>query len=202
MRYWGVCLWGRSECWRTRGGGGGWHKASVSDCLPLAAPIGLSPLLSLTLCGSERVLVVSTEPPDDLSCLTTPGVGRPGDGLLPRAVDRVHAGGGGGDGVAGLRARDRTPVPALSRAATAAPGAHPALPGVASRRPPRPESAGIAARSPGGVASPVRSRGAAAYLIVHRKGRALEQGSSQQQQQNWRRASHGSTPPPPPLLAT
>ena len=29
-----------------RGGGGGWHKASVSDCLPLAAPIGLSPLLT------------------------------------------------------------------------------------------------------------------------------------------------------------
>ena len=23
------------------GGGGGWHKASVSDCLPLAAPISL-----------------------------------------------------------------------------------------------------------------------------------------------------------------
>ena len=58
--------------------GGVWHKASVSDCLPLAAPIGLSPPLILTLCGSERVLVVSTEPPDDLSCLTTPGFGRPG----------------------------------------------------------------------------------------------------------------------------
>ena len=57
------------------GGGGAWHKASVSDCLPLAAPIGLSPLLILTLCGPERVLVVSTEPPDDLSCWTTPGVG-------------------------------------------------------------------------------------------------------------------------------
>ena len=37
------------------GGGGGWHKASVSDCLSLAAPIGLSPLLILTLCGPERV---------------------------------------------------------------------------------------------------------------------------------------------------
>ena len=58
-------------------------------CLPLAAPMGLSPLLILTLCGSERVLVVSTEPPDDLSCLTTPGVGRPGDGAV---------GGGGGGG--------------------------------------------------------------------------------------------------------
>ena len=56
-----------------RGGGGGWHKASVSDSLLLAAPIGLTPLLILTLCGSERVLVVSTEPLDDLSCLTTPG---------------------------------------------------------------------------------------------------------------------------------
>ena len=61
------------------GGGGGWHKAWVSDWLPLAAPIGLSPLLILTLCGPERVLVVSTEPPDDLSCLTTPEVGCPGD---------------------------------------------------------------------------------------------------------------------------
>ena len=49
-------------------------------CLPLAAPIGLSPLHILTLCGSERVLVVSTEPLDDLSCLTTPGVGRPKGG--------------------------------------------------------------------------------------------------------------------------
>ena len=69
----------------TMGGkwGGVWHKASVSDCLPLAAPIGLSPLLILTLCGPERVLVVSTEPPDDLSCLTTPGVGCPGDVLVP-----------------------------------------------------------------------------------------------------------------------
>ena len=47
------------------GGGGGLHKASVSDCLPLAVPMGLSPLLILTLCGPERVLVVSTEPPDD-----------------------------------------------------------------------------------------------------------------------------------------
>ena len=43
------------------GGGGGWHKASESDCLPLAVPIGLSPLLILTLCGPEHVLVVSTE---------------------------------------------------------------------------------------------------------------------------------------------
>ena len=34
------------KCW-THGAGEGegvWHKASVSDCLPLAAPIGLSPL--------------------------------------------------------------------------------------------------------------------------------------------------------------
>ena len=70
------------------GGGGGWHKASVSDCLPLATPIGLSPPLILTLCGSERVLVVSMEPPDNLSCLTTPGVGRPGDGLWPVPLTR------------------------------------------------------------------------------------------------------------------
>ena len=52
---------------------GVWHKASVSDCLPLAAPIGLSPLHIPTPCGSERVLVVSTEPLDDSSWLTTPG---------------------------------------------------------------------------------------------------------------------------------
>ena len=56
-----------------KGGGGGWHKASVSDCLPLGAPIGLSPLLILTLCGPECVLVVSTEPLGDLSCLTAAG---------------------------------------------------------------------------------------------------------------------------------
>ena len=65
-------------------GRGGWHKASVPDCLP----IGLSPLLILTLCGPERVLVVSTEPLDDLSCLTTLGVGCPGDGLLPVPLTR------------------------------------------------------------------------------------------------------------------
>ena len=50
--------------WQTRpvppGEGGGRHKASVFGCLPLAAPIGLSPLLILILCGPEHVLVVST----------------------------------------------------------------------------------------------------------------------------------------------
>ena len=82
--------------------GGGWHRASVSDCLPLAAPTGLSPLLILTLCGPERVLVVSTEPLDDLSCLTTPGLSCPEDGLLPVPLTRctqMHTasqGGGGG----------------------------------------------------------------------------------------------------------
>ena len=65
------------------GGGWGWHKASVFRCLPLAAPIGLSPLLILTLCGSEHVLVVSTEPLDDLSCLTTPGLAVPETGCCP-----------------------------------------------------------------------------------------------------------------------
>ena len=56
--------------------------------LPLAAPIGPSPLLVLTLCGSERVLVVSTEPLDDLSCLTTPGPAVPETGLLPVPLTR------------------------------------------------------------------------------------------------------------------
>ena len=50
---------GGSTCCFTTFGGGGWHKASVFGCLPLAAPIGLSPPLILTLCGPERVLVVS-----------------------------------------------------------------------------------------------------------------------------------------------
>ena len=59
------------------GGGGGGGLAMVLVCLPLAAPIGLSPLHIPTLCGSERVLVVSTEPLDDLSCLTTPGLAVP-----------------------------------------------------------------------------------------------------------------------------
>ena len=67
----------------TDGGERGWHKASVFGCLPLAVPIGLSPLLILTLCGSEHVLVVSTEPLDDLSCLT---VWEGGGGLRPSTV--------------------------------------------------------------------------------------------------------------------
>ena len=66
--------------------------------LPLAAPIGLSQLHITTLCGFERVLVVSTEPPDDLSCLTTPGVGCPRDGLQRELATR---GGGGEAGVLG-----------------------------------------------------------------------------------------------------
>ena len=51
--------------------------------LSLAAPIGLSPLLILTLCGSKRVLVVSTEALDDLSCLTTPGAAVSETGCCP-----------------------------------------------------------------------------------------------------------------------
>ena len=65
------------------GGGGGWHKALVLGCLPLAVPIGFSPLLILTLYGSERVSVVSTEPLDDLSCLTTSGSAIPETGCCP-----------------------------------------------------------------------------------------------------------------------
>ena len=53
------------------GGGGGGHQAMVFVGLPLAASIGLSTWHILTLCGSERVLVVSTVPLDGLSCLTT-----------------------------------------------------------------------------------------------------------------------------------
>ena len=71
------------------GGGGVWHKAMVFVWLPLVAPIGLSPLHIPTLCGPERVLVVSTEPPADLSCLTTPGSAVP-QKAVARAVDQVH----------------------------------------------------------------------------------------------------------------
>ena len=85
---------------RGTGRGGVWHKASVSDCSPLAAPIGLLPLLLLTLCGPERVLVVSTEPLDDLSCLTTPGVGCPGDVLLSVPLTRCIQRWGGDMGAA------------------------------------------------------------------------------------------------------
>ena len=68
--------------------GGVWHEAMVLGCLPLAVAIGPSPLHIPTLCGSERVLVVSTEPLNALSCFTTPRVGCPGDGLLPVPLTR------------------------------------------------------------------------------------------------------------------
>ena len=62
--------------------GGVWHEAMVLVCLLLAPPIGLSPLHIPTLSGSERVLVVSMEPLDDLSCLTTPGSAVPETGCF------------------------------------------------------------------------------------------------------------------------
>ena len=54
------------------------------------APAGLSPLFILTLCGPGRVLVVSTEPLDDLSFVLFDysRVGCPGDGLLPVQLTR------------------------------------------------------------------------------------------------------------------
>ena len=52
----------------------------VLVCLPLAAPIGLSPLHILTLSGSKRGSVVSTEPLDELSYLITPGSAVPETG--------------------------------------------------------------------------------------------------------------------------
>ena len=58
-------------------------SAMVLVDLPLAAPIGLSPLHIPTLCGSEQVLVLSTEPPDDLSCLATSGLAVPETGYCP-----------------------------------------------------------------------------------------------------------------------
>ena len=57
--YVSAIVWGRDG---DSLGGGGWHEAMVLVCLLLAAPFGLSPLYIPTLCRSERVLVVSTEP--------------------------------------------------------------------------------------------------------------------------------------------
>ena len=80
----------------------------VLACLPLAAPIGLSPLHILTLCGSECVLVVSTEPLDDLSCLTTPG-----SAAVARAVGGGWGGGGGGGLLSTAEAPSRSPHPPI-----------------------------------------------------------------------------------------
>ena len=55
-RYGCAVVTGLKEPW---GGGGGWHEATVLVCVPLAAPIDPSSLYIPTLCGSERVLVVS-----------------------------------------------------------------------------------------------------------------------------------------------
>ena len=62
----------------SHGGGGGLAQGLGIRLFAFGGAIGLSPLLILTLCGPERGLVVSTEPPDDLSCWTT------------RVVDQVH----------------------------------------------------------------------------------------------------------------
>ena len=54
----------RGLCW----GGGGWPEATGLGRLWASRHLYIP-----TLCGSKRGLVVSTEPLDDLSCLTTPG---------------------------------------------------------------------------------------------------------------------------------
>ena len=66
-----------------KSGGGGVGTRPRYSLVCLWRRLLASRLLILTVCGSERVFVVSREPPDDLSRLTTPGVGCPGDGLLP-----------------------------------------------------------------------------------------------------------------------
>ena len=92
-------------------------------CLPLAVPIGLSPLHIPTRRGAKCVLVVSTEPPDDLSCLTIRGspLGLGGGGrgwvclrisvcVLTKAKEREGKGEGDGEGEgrgAGPRAETR-----------------------------------------------------------------------------------------------
>ena len=71
------------------GGGSGTRPWCGFGCL-WRRLLASHPLHILTLCRSERVLVMSTEPLDDLSCLTTPGLGRP---------SRTASGGWGGGGV-------------------------------------------------------------------------------------------------------
>ena len=86
----GQISWGlRRGLLRGRAGGGGWHKGLVENCFPLAAPTGFSPLNIPSLCGSERCLVLSTEPLDDLSCLTTLGSATTETGRCP-AIEQVH----------------------------------------------------------------------------------------------------------------
>ena len=71
-------------------GEGGWHEAIGVSLFAFGGAYWPLPLLRiflhiLTLCG---VLVVSTEPLDDLSCLTTPGSAVPETGLLPVPLTR------------------------------------------------------------------------------------------------------------------
>ena len=71
------------------GGGGGGTRPWYSVVCLWRRLLAFSPLLILTLCGSERVLVVPTEPVDDLSCLTTPGSAFQRQAVV-RAIDQVH----------------------------------------------------------------------------------------------------------------
>ena len=66
-------------------------------CLPSAAPIGLSPLHILTLCGSERDLVVATEPLE-----------RGGGGCRKGSVSTLGGTGGGG-GCTSIRWSEASP---------------------------------------------------------------------------------------------
>ena len=69
---------GLKKCILNLGTGGG-GEAMMSVCLPLAVPIGLSPLHTLTLCGSD---------PGRPVLFDYSGVGCPRDGLLPMPLTR------------------------------------------------------------------------------------------------------------------
>ena len=71
---------------RPKRGGGGLARGHGAGLF--AVGVGLSPLHIPTLCGSKRGLVVSTEPLDDLSCLTTPGPAVLETGCLPVPLTR------------------------------------------------------------------------------------------------------------------
>ena len=74
----------------TEGGGGVAQGLNIRLCA-FGAYWPLATAHSDPLWARTCFCVVSTEPPDDLSCLTTPGVGRPGDGLLPVPLTRcIH----------------------------------------------------------------------------------------------------------------
>ena len=85
----------RGGCRRSGGSGGGGLAQGLGIYLfAFGDAIGLSPLLIMTLCGPERVLVVSTEPLDDVSPSNASLLPTPPVPTLPRHNSTGAVGGG------------------------------------------------------------------------------------------------------------